>query len=40
MSQKIHFITYGNGMYNNSKKRLCEESTNSKWFNNINICGP
>jgi hypothetical protein len=40
MTQKIHFVTYGNEMYNNSKKRLCEESTISKWFDNINICGP
>jgi hypothetical protein len=40
MSQKIHFITYGNEMYNNSKKRLHEETSNSGWFDNINIYGP
>ena len=40
MSQKKHFITYGNKMYNNSKKRLREESSNSGWFDTITICGP
>ena len=35
MSQKIHFVTYGNEMYNNSKKRLYKESTNSGWFDTI-----
>jgi len=40
MSQKIHFVTYGNEMYNNSKKRLYKESTNSGWFDTIHIYGP
>jgi len=40
MSQQIHFITYGNEMYNNSKKRLNEETSNSGWFDTITICGP
>jgi hypothetical protein len=40
MFQKIHFITYGNEMYNNSKKRLREESVNSGWFDTTTICGP
>ena len=40
MSQKIHFITYGNELYNNSKKRLYEETSNSGWFDKITICGP
>lgn len=40
MSQKIQFITYGNELYNNSKKRLREESINSRWFDTINIYGP
>jgi hypothetical protein len=40
MSQKIQFITYGNELYNNSKKRLREESINSGWFDTINIYGP
>ena len=40
MSQKIHFMTYGNEMYNNSKKRLREQSSNSGWFDTTTICGP
>ena len=40
MSQQIHFITYGNEKYNNSKKRLHEETSNSGWFDTITICGP
>lgn len=40
MTQKINFITYGNEMYNNSKKRLREESSNSGWFDTTTICGP
>ena len=40
MFQKIHFITYGNELYNNSKKRLREESVNSGWFDTTTICGP
>ena len=40
MSQKIHFVTYGNKIYNNSKKRLQEESSNSGWFDTITIYGP
>ena len=40
MSQKIHFITYGNELYQNSKKRLQEQATNSRWFDTITICGP
>lgn len=40
MPQQIHFVTYGNSLYNNSKKRLHEETSNSGWFNTINIFGP
>ena len=40
MSQKLHFITYGNKLYQNSKKRLQEQATNSRWFDTITICGP
>ena len=40
MTQNIHCITYGNKMYNNSKKRLREESSNSGWFDTTTICGP
>jgi hypothetical protein len=39
MPKQIHFVTYGNEMYNNSKKRLCSESTISRWFDTITICG-
>jgi hypothetical protein len=40
MSQKIHFITYGNNKYNNQKKRILNESTNSGWFDAIYIYSP
>lgn len=40
MSQKIHFITYGNEIYKNSKKRLEKEANDCRWFNTINIYGP
>tara|TARA_B100001094_G_C18089171_1_gene749457 strand:- start:460 stop:1167 length:708 start_codon:yes stop_codon:yes gene_type:complete len=33
-------MTYGNEMYNNSKKRLREESSNSGWFDTTTISGP
>lgn len=39
MPQQIHFVTYGNEMYNNSKKRLRVESINSGWFDTTTICG-
>ena len=40
MSQQIHFVTYGNEMYNNSKKRLRKESSNSGWFDTTSVFGP
>lgn len=40
MSQKIHFITYGDYNFNNSKKRIKNEAINSGWFDTVNICGP
>ena len=40
MSQQIHLITYGNGLYHNSKKRLQQQGINSKWFDTTNIYGP
>ena len=40
MKNKIHFITYGNEKYNNSKERLRKESANSGWFDTTTICGP
>tara|TARA_B100001094_G_C18017817_1_gene713528 strand:+ start:116 stop:841 length:726 start_codon:yes stop_codon:yes gene_type:complete len=40
MMQSIHLITYGNEMYEKSKKRLLAEATNSQWFDTITICGP
>jgi hypothetical protein len=39
MPQQIHLVTYGNETYNNSKKRLREESIKSGWFDTINIHG-
>jgi hypothetical protein len=36
----IHFITYGNNIYINSKKRLCEEAKNVGWFDTITSYGP
>lgn len=40
MSQKIHFISYGNHVFNNSKKRLYKEANDSGWFHTINMYGP
>ena len=40
MSQRIHFITYGNNLFSNTKKRLQNESINSKWFDTTTIYGP
>lgn len=40
MSQKINFITYGNAIYNNSKKRLRDEAINSRWFDTVTVYGP
>lgn len=40
MPQKIHFITYGNANFNNSKKRIKNEAINCGWFDTVNICGP
>lgn len=40
MNQQIHFITYGNNLYKNAKKRLYNQANNSKWFNSISIYSP
>ena len=40
LKHKIYFVTYGNSMYENSKNRLYNESTNCGWFDSINIMGP
>lgn len=40
MTQQTHFVTYGNENFDNSKKRLREESANSGWFDTTTICGP
>ena len=39
MLQKIHFVTYGNKKFSNTKERLKKETTNSGWFDSITICG-
>jgi hypothetical protein len=36
----IHLITYGNDIYINSKKRLCEEAKRVGWFDTITSYGP
>uniref|UniRef100_A0A6C0J704 Uncharacterized protein n=1 Tax=viral metagenome TaxID=1070528 RepID=A0A6C0J704_9ZZZZ len=40
MTVKIHFITYGNNIYNNSKNRLRIETNSSGWFDTISVYGP
>ena len=40
MLNKIHFISYGNHIFNNSKKRLGDKAVNSGWFHTITIYGP
>ena len=36
----IHFITYGNKTFSNSKKRLCDEAKATNWFDSITSYGP
>ena len=36
----IHLISYGNHIYNNSKKRLYQEALDTKWFDTIKIYSP
>jgi len=36
----IHFITYGNNLYEKSKKKLCQEAQQSRWFNTVTLYGP
>jgi len=36
----IHFITYGNERFTNSKVRLCNEAKNTGWFDNITSYSP
>jgi hypothetical protein len=36
----IHFITYGNYKFVNSKKRICEEARSVGWFDTITSYGP
>ena len=31
----IHFITYGDDKFKNSRERICEEAENTKWFSTI-----
>ena len=40
MSPKIHFITYGNDKFKNSKKRLYNEANATGWFDTITTYGP
>lgn len=40
MSPKIHFITYGNDRFKNSKKRLYNEANATGWFDTIASYGP
>ena len=40
MIPKIHFITYGNDRFKNSKKRLYNEANATGWFDTITSYGP
>ena len=35
MEKKIHFITYGNGTFEQARKRIIKEAENTKWFHSI-----
>jgi len=36
----IHFISYGNKNFNNSKKRIFKEAIQSGWFNSVTMYNP
>ena len=36
----IHFITYGDEPYTQSKVRICNEATNTGWFDSVTVYGP
>ncbi len=36
----VHFITYGDNNFKNSKKRLEQEAKNVGWFDSISVFGP
>lgn len=36
----VHFITYGDDNFKNSKKRLEQEAKNVRWFDSISVFGP
>lgn len=38
--QKIHFISYGNDQFKNSKDRIYKEAMLTEWFDSITIYGP
>jgi hypothetical protein len=38
-SQKIHFISYGNERFTNSKKRIHKEASETGWFDSVTIYG-
>ena len=35
MSYNIHFITYGDDKYKQSRERICNEAKDSNWFNQV-----
>lgn len=37
---KIHVISYGNGRFQNSKKRLLQEARSTGWFDTVTVYGP
>lgn len=40
MTQKIHFITFGNDRFQRSKKRICQEARKTNWFDSITCYSP
>ncbi len=39
MEDKLHFITYGDEIYEESKQRIYNEALNTKWFHSIKCYG-
>ena len=37
---KLHFITYGDGVFEKNKKKLLDSAVNSNWFTNCEAFGP
>ena len=40
MATVVHFITYGNDKFTESKKRICDEAVSTDWFETITAYGP